>query len=267
METPTVTVWSTAITVPRTTTSTTLTATDLDTAHSQALTVAVNPSTTTIRITQSRAFVTTFTAQDTQFLSILPTLPTQTLPVLPATTFAFSPAQTIQPTQTQTYTHVDASYFYADFAGVVTSTFTTAFLFGPAPTIPLNPTSNDDDGGSGFDSWSAGAKAGLIVGVICAALILLWLLICCYKRNAAWVAHDWRWAGAVEGGAPGMANPNMAYAGAAMSPVSVMSTPSYGYANPMYMRGGAEKKKKKGTFGRLRNALFFGGKSAADGPV
>jgi hypothetical protein len=88
-------------------------------------------------------------------------------------------------------------------------------------------------GGEGWDSWSAGAKAGLIIGVIFGVLLLLMVLTCCYKRNARWIAHDWRWAPQV--GAP---TPGNAMMMTAPGTSTVLTTPSYGYAYPTYLRGG-----------------------------
>lgn len=222
-------------------TSTTTTMTDLvSTNGAQGGTLVVNPSTATLQITCTLGYAATFSESDSPAISIVFT-PSAPLTATSHTSLeTFTPAQTIQPTYTDILTQIDATYFFADSTGSITSTSTTAYLYGPTSyaTAPLN------DNDSGFDSWSPGAKAGLIVGVVFAALILLWLCICCCKRNAAWVAHDWRWAGAVEGSTPGMANANLAYPGTVMSPAAYMSTPSYGYTtpSPMYLRGGAENK-------------------------
>lgn len=234
---------STFVSVVATTPSTTMTITStmsdpVHTVHDSEIPVIIKTQTTTISTTESLAFVTTFTAHDTPSLTIVVAPPAPTTTSLPtATTYLPTLTHTIQPSRIETFTHVDATYYYADIAGVVTSTFTTEFLYGPSPASNPHSPDNDDNNQSGFDSWSAGAKAGLIIGVIFAALILLWLLICCYKRNTAWVTHDWRWAGAVEGGgAPGMANANMARPGMVMSPITSVGMPSYGYSTPVYVR-------------------------------
>lgn len=146
-------------------------------------------------------------------------------------------AGAVQPVAIATQTVIDATYYLQNTAGSIYSTSTTLWTLAATATSFVGADNND----SGFDSWSAGAKAGLIIGVVFAALLILWLLVCCYKRNAAWVAHDWRWAPQVEGGVPGMANANMAANAHVMSPVTVVSTPSYSYGYPSYgyMRGGA----------------------------
>lgn len=219
------------------------------------------PSTVTLQSTCTLGYATTLTASDAPAISIIFTPTAPLSPTSPTVFETFAPVQTIQSTYTHILTQIDATFLYANSLGSITSTSTTAYLFGPTGYAGVPSTYDDSD--SGFDSWSAGAKAGLIVGVIFAALILLWLCICCYKRNAAWVAHDWRWAGAVEGGAPAMANANLAYPAGVVGPVSVVTTPSYGYTTPstMYMRGGAGG--KRGELSWLPNRLRWNRRPAA----
>jgi hypothetical protein len=156
-------------------------------------------STTTVSTTKSLVFATTFTARETPSspVTIIVQPPPTTTTITPPTIQVSTPVETIQISDIKTFTHVDATYYFANADGFVTSSYTTEFLYGPDPG-PGNSASKDDDD-SDFNSWSTGAKVGLIVGVVLAGMILIWMCMCCYKRNTAWVAHDWRWAGAVEG--------------------------------------------------------------------
>jgi hypothetical protein len=199
--------------------------------------VVINTYTATISTTKSLVYASTITAPASPAVVAPPQTSVITIAPIITESLAHTLTHTIQPTEIYSYTHVDATYYYADLGGRVTSTSTTEWLIVPTITSATSSCCNDNTQDSGFNSWSPGAKAGLIVGVVFAALILLWLLICCYKRNTAWVTHDWRWAGAVEGGAPGMANANMAAGvqpGMVISPVGSVGTPSYGYATPVY---------------------------------
>jgi hypothetical protein len=186
--------------------------------------IVMNPSTAIVLTTKTIGYATTLIANQS---------PTVTIVIDPNEPVAppgiVLPVGTIQPTATLTHTLIEATYYQQDLQGQIYSTSTTAFLYGPSM-----PTSNSDAHAhnEGFDGWSTGAKAGLIVGVVFAALILLWLCICCHKRRSAWIAHDWRWAPHVQGGAPGLANRNLATPGSVMSPVSVVSTPSYHGVSP-----------------------------------
>ena len=157
-------------------------------------------TTTTTSTTKSLVFATTFTAQATVSAPITVVFqpPTPTTTLGPTTIELSIPPQTVHVSDIKTYTHVDATYYFANPNGLVTSTYTTEFLYGPS-SERSSAVESGEDKGDGWDSWSTGAKAGLIVGVVVAALVLVWLCMCCYKRNTAWVAHDWRWAGAVEG--------------------------------------------------------------------
>ena len=243
METSAISTVSTTVAASAPTlTSTAITMIDLvSTEGGQGGAVVFIPSTTTVQTTHTLGYATTFTAGDPPAISIIfsPAPPASTFPTVLET---FTPGQTVQTTCTHILTQIDATYFYANALGSVTATSTSSYLYDPYP----GATSSNHDSDFGLDSWSAGAKAGLIVSVVFAAIILLWFCLCCYKRNAAWVAHDWRWAGAVEGGVPGMAGANLAHSAGVMSPATVMTTPSYGYAtpSPFYMRGGSEKRGK-----------------------
>jgi hypothetical protein len=241
METSTVSNLSSIVaTTPSTTVTITPTLTEpISTVEASSTEIAVvfDTHTTTVSTIESWAFATTFTAHETPSLTVVVAPPVPKTTSILQTTESPTLTHTIQSSEVHTFTHVDATYYYADIAGVVTSTFTTEFLYAPTSVPPNRAPSNESSDNSGFDSWSAGAKAGLIIGVIFAALILLWVISCCYKRNAAWVTHDWRWAGAVEGGgAPAMTNANMAHPAMVLSPVTSVGTPSYGYSTPVYMR-------------------------------
>jgi hypothetical protein len=181
--------------------------------------VVMNPSTATVLTTRAVGYATTIIADQLPAITIAidPNEPVDPPPGIVLT------VGTIQPATTLTRTLVEATYYQQNLQGQIYSTSTTAFLYGPSM-----PTASSAAHQEGFDGWSAGAKAGLIIGVVFAALILLWLCICCHKRRSAWIAHDWRWAPHIQGGAPGLANRNLATPGSVMSPFSVASTPSYG---------------------------------------
>ena len=141
-------------------------------------------------------------------------LPTSTLPTTPPpsaipTTKIYP---TYEPTVTTTTTITEiAVYLQSPSATTIYSTWTLPLT----STLPPQVTNVNQPGQltyvvspapTGWDSWSDGAKAGLIVGVVLGALLLLMLLWCCCKRmrDNEWVAHDWRRARNVEGGpAPG----------------------------------------------------------------
>jgi hypothetical protein len=64
--------------------------------------------------------------------------------------------------------------------------------------------------------WSPGAKAGLVIGVVFAALLLGYLLLA-FCRRKEWIAHDWRFARGVEQGGAGQ--------GVGMAPVVGVNGP------------------------------------------
>ena len=200
--------------------------------------VVINPSTTTITSTRTLGFASTITDQN---------IPIFTLDSLSTSITSISDvavaAGTFQPTAIITQTSIEGTYYFENPLGSITSTSLTGWLLGPTGVTYIVGDGDGEDSSSGFDSWSAGAKAGLIIGVVFAALMLLWLLMCCYKRNSRWIAHDWRWAPQVEGSAPGIANANMMAPGTISTPMTMVSTPapaySYGgYPGYAYMRGG-----------------------------
>lgn len=131
------------------------------------------------------------------------------------------------PTVTSTVTATDFAVALQDPFGAIYSTVTLtqnpqASSYGG----PLVYTS--DNGRHGLDSWSPGAKAGLIVGSILAGLIVLFLLLRWCKATNEWIAHDWRWARHVEGPAP---NPNMNIVPTVQAPGSMAP---YGYGGQPY---------------------------------
>ena len=168
---------------------------------------------------------------------------------------------TYEPTITTTTTITElAIYLQSPSATTIYSTWTLPLT----STLPPQVTNLNDPGQllyvispapTGWDSWSDGAKAGLIVGVILGALLLLMLLWCCCKRirNNEWVAHDWRWARNVEGGpAPGANTvPTVQVSGALdrrlATPYGYGNAGGYGYEYGQqghpgwgWMRGGGE---------------------------
>ena len=109
------------------------------------------------------------------------------------------------PTVTNTVTATDFAVALQDPFGAIYST--VILTQNPQATSHDGPfVYTSDNGRHGFDSWSPGAKAGLIVGVVLAGLIILFLLLRWCKARNEWIAHDWRWARHVEGPTP---NPNM----------------------------------------------------------
>lgn len=134
--------------------------------------------------------------------------PPSTTTVAVPTTKAL-PTYTFQPTVTSTTTETQFVVYLQDTTEAIYSTWTID-VTSPGPsqvssgypdqyvyTVAGEPT--------GWDSWSKGEKAGLIVGVVFAALLIALLLLWLLKRNDEWIGHDWRWARHVEGGAnPGM---------------------------------------------------------------
>ncbi|KPI45514.1 uncharacterized protein AB675_878 [Cyphellophora attinorum] len=211
-----------------TSTSTTWTTTDITPTLNTAMTnpndagggngggIVINVSPTTVIQLRTIGFVSTITDGTIPPITLDPAPPTTTVFVAPTPTVI----GTYRPTTTVTLTTLAATYYFQD---VHSSIYSTSVVGLPLSTATGTPQQSDDSG-SGWDSWSAGAKAGLIIGVVFGVLLLLMVLTCCYKRNARWIAHDWRWAPQV--GAP--TGNNMA----------MVATPSYGYAYPTYMRGG-----------------------------
>lgn len=185
-------------------------------------TVDVDPSVVTILTTTTEQSSTTISATPGEVVTISsgPVISSQ----LP-TTRVFPSLESIF-TSTTTATEIDV-YFQGPF-GAIYSTWTFTITAG-------SPQVTSNDGGfiytvhsncHGWDCWSPGAKAGLIVGVILAGLLILFLLIRCLKARNEWIAHDWRWARHVEGGGP---NPNMNIVPTVRVVGGVYPTP-YGYA-------------------------------------
>jgi hypothetical protein len=182
--------------------------------------------------------------------------PTSSAPAIP-TTRIYPSLETYPPTTTETTT-------VTLLAVVLQSPDYHAYSTWTIPVAPAVPTLDAapgapglvayvvEAGPTGWDSWSKGAKAGLIIGVVFAALLFVLLLICLFKKNTEWIAHDWRWARNVEGGPIPGANvvPTVAVNG----PLDRRFATSYGYGygaggygqgHPGWgwgMRGGAAKR-------------------------
>lgn len=188
---------------------------------------------------------------------------------------------TYEPTLITTTTITElAIYLQSPSATTIYSTWTLPLT----STLPPQVTNVNDPGQllyvvspapTGWDSWSDGARAGLIVGVILGALLLLMLLWCCCKRmrDNEWVAHDWRWARNVEGGpAPGANTvPTVQVNGALdrrmATPYGYGSAGGYGYGYGQqghpgwgWMRGGGEGE----GIGRRLLGYIRGGTSKKD---
>lgn len=119
------------------------------------------------------------------------------------------PTYTFEPTVTSTITETQFVVYLQDVTKAVYSTWTID-VTTPAPSqvsagYPDQYVYTVAGEETGWDAWSKGEKAGLIVGVVLAALLILLLLVWFCNRRAEWIAHDWRWARHVEGAAnPGM---------------------------------------------------------------
>lgn len=97
-------------------------------------------------------------------------------------------------TSTVTVTETEIDIYLQNAAGDVYSTW--IIPLSPAQDAPsaswsplvyvVEPTAG------GWDDWSAGQRAGLIVGVVLAALLLFVMIVCCFgRRHIVWLAHRW----------------------------------------------------------------------------
>jgi hypothetical protein len=136
-------------------------------------------------------------------------------PVIPSaiSTTKYTPSLTTVATVTSIITVTEIDIFLQNAQGDVYSTWmvpltpnssSAATATNRAPLVyVVNP---QDDGG--WDTWSTGAKAGLIVGMVVAGLVLMGLLLwCCCKRANLWFVHGWPWSRPVDphmGMGPGM---------------------------------------------------------------
>lgn len=207
-----------SLSTPTTLTTTTSTMTTTTTPLASVLTTSVittetsiiNTSVVTFCTTSYEYYHTTLIATRGQTITFsTPTLSASPPPSAIPTTKVY-PTYEPTVTTTTTVTHIFI-YLQSPSATTIYSTWTLPIT----STLPPQVTNMNDPGQlvyvvapgpTGWDSWSDGAKAGLIIGVIFGALLLLMLLWCCCKRmrDNEWIAHDWRWARNVEGGpAPG----------------------------------------------------------------
>lgn len=130
------------------------------------------------------------------------------------------------------------------------SLYSTITIIPDAPSqTPLStPYSNvyayvigDGESTSGWDSWSKGEQAGLVIGVVFAALLILLGLFWFFKQRNEWVAHDWRFARGVEGGNQGL---SVAPTVPVNGPLDARDATPYGYGGAAghlgwgYIRGG-----------------------------
>lgn len=145
-------------------------------------------STTSDFVTPSQTFA--FTTLSIQ--TLIPATPGQTITVGPPN-FYTTPSYT--PTfPTQTYTVVEYDVFLAGpqsniWSSLIVDTAPMGFtnpnsFYGPGEKVFVVPC-------PGWRCWSDGAKAGLLIGVIVAGVLLV-LLLCCLRRwhdRNVWISH------------------------------------------------------------------------------
>lgn len=137
---------------------------------------------------------TTLVATEGQSITI--TSPSSYLPVPPPTT-KYTPIPT---TRTSTVTLTEIDIYLQNAQGDIYSTWIIPLAPVPPglsteaaqPTVlvlpfPTNHNGDDND----WDSWSAGEKAGMIVGVVLGGLLLSLLMWWCCRRRNIWFAHGW----------------------------------------------------------------------------
>ncbi|KAI1607992.1 hypothetical protein EDD37DRAFT_4337 [Exophiala viscosa] len=202
-----------------------VTQTITDTTTALASTVIVGALTTTVTSHISTTVLATFG----QTVTI--TSPPASPPLAPTT--KYTPSTVATETSIVTLTEIDI--FLQNTQGSIYSTW----------VVPFTPTSNAAGPSSsptvivyvvepkqgGWHTWSAGAKAGLIVGVVLAGLLLLGMLIwCCCRRSNVWFVHGWPWSRPLDAAPPPNMGPSIVQPTMVNGPLMPYVQPHPGYA-------------------------------------
>ncbi|OAG39169.1 hypothetical protein AYO21_06552 [Fonsecaea monophora] len=123
--------------------------------------------------------------------------PSTTTVTAPATT-KYTPIPTTT-TQTSTVTLTELDIYLQDDAGNIYSTWVIPISGSPLPNPTHTGVSGQlvyvvDPNDSGWDQWSTGEKAGMIVGVVLGAILIFAMIFWCVRKKANgkwWFAHAW----------------------------------------------------------------------------
>lgn len=133
-------------------------------------------------------------------------------PASPEPTSKYTPIPAAPETSTVTQTEIDI-YLQNAQGGV----FSTWVIPLPASQSTIgNPGAPNSllyvvqPRSGGWDSWSQGSQAGLIVGVVLGSLLLLAILFwCCRMHKSLWFVHGWPWSGHVHAAPPPTPGPSI----------------------------------------------------------
>ncbi|KIX96940.1 uncharacterized protein Z520_07054 [Fonsecaea multimorphosa CBS 102226] len=183
-------------------------------------------------------------------------------PASPSTTTVTAPTTKYTPiptitTQTSTVTLTELDIYLQDDGGNIYSTWIIPISGFPLP----NSTHTGDPGqliyvvdphdGGGWDHWSTGAKAGMIVGVVLGAIVILAMTFWCVRKRVNgkwWFAHAWPHSGAappvVDIGGPTLVH------GSIVNGHSVPYQYGYGYGYGVGLRGGGGDRSSRPRWAR-----------------
>ena len=160
---------------------------------SQTDVVAISPTTALgVTTTVTCRIATTLLASEGQTITITSPSP----PPYGAPTTKYTPATT---TLEHTVTQTEIDIYLQNAEGHIYSTWIIPLSpasLGEATGPPqpsllvIQPPPNHDDNDE-WDTWSKGEKAGLIIGVVLGALLLLGLILWCCRRRNIWFAQGW----------------------------------------------------------------------------
>ncbi|KIW35383.1 uncharacterized protein PV07_02081 [Cladophialophora immunda] len=175
---------------------TTQTVTEITTTAAMISPTLISDTTTTVTSHLSTTLSATFGQTVTIPSPSSPASPSTTVVTLPTTKYTPIPTTT---TQTSTITLTELDIYLQDDGGNIYSTWiipiSGSSLSNPTITgVPgqLVYVVNSDD--SGWDHWSTGDKAGMIVGVVLGAILIFAVIFWCARKRVNgkwWFAHAW----------------------------------------------------------------------------
>lgn len=123
------------------------------------------------------------------------TIPSPDTPISTTFTTEYLPTTTIA-SATVTLTEVDI--YLQNIQGEIYSTWiiplpiATTKRETPTPSTYVVQPGPESEGGEVWDNWTAGERAGLIVGVVLAATLMFGVIWWYFmRRNHVWLAHGW----------------------------------------------------------------------------
>ncbi|KAK5052528.1 hypothetical protein LTR84_002392 [Exophiala bonariae] len=181
------------------------------TIATQTTVVALTPTfISDVTTTTTAHLATTLFATQGQTLTITSPDDPQTSTTSTTFTTRYLPTTT---TASATVTLTELDIYLQNTRGEIYSTWIIPFPVAatnretPTPITYVVQPGNESDGGEVWDNWTARERAGLIVGVILAAVLIFGVVYWYFMRkNNVWLAHGWwPWMGqgAMAQAAPG----------------------------------------------------------------